>query len=73
MRVWRLHQQDGEHEVEDLHNARRQRVLRISAGRGGVCFREEMLHTCTQVGWELHEAHWHVEDQAGFRLFVVSV
>ena len=34
--VWRLHQQDGEH-VEDLLNARRQRVLHIH-GRGGETF-----------------------------------
>ena len=60
MRVWRLQQQDGEHQVEDLHNARRQRVLRILVGRGG-CFGKEMLDACDQVGRELHEAHQQVE------------
>ena len=59
VRVWGLHQPDGEH-VEDLHNARRQRVLRILVRRGG-CFGKEMLDACNQVGWELPEAHKQVE------------
>ena len=62
MRVWWLHQRDGEHQVEDLYNARRLRVLRILVGRGG-CFGKEMLDACIQVGWELPEAHREVESQ----------
>ena len=51
MRVWRLHQPDGE-QVEDLRNARRQRVLRTLVG---------MLDASTESGWELLEAHQQVE------------
>ena len=49
--------------MEDLHNARRQRVLRRHVGRGG-CFGKELLDACDQVGWELPEAHQQVEIEA---------
>ena len=68
MRVWRLHQSAGEHQVEDLHNARRLRVLHILVGRGG-CFEKEMLDACTQVGWELLQAHQQVEPNRTMLLF----
>ena len=64
VRVWRMHQCDGEHQVEYLRNARRLRVLRILVGRGG-CFGKEMLDACAQVGWELLQAHREVESTPG--------
>ena len=64
MRVWWLHQPTYRTYVAHLRNARRLRVLRILVGRGG-CFGKEMLDACTQVGWELQEAHWHVETTLG--------
>ena len=30
---------------------------------------KEMLDTCTQAGWELQEAHWHVETRPGHAYF----
>ena len=36
MRVQRLHQPTDRKQVAYMHNARRQRVLRVRAGRGGM-------------------------------------
>ena len=60
MRVWQLHECDGELQVDTLRNARRLRYCAYLSERGG-CFGKEMLDAYTQVGWELQEAHRQVD------------
>ena len=58
-------------QVEDLHNARRLRVLHI-LGRGEGCLGREMLDACDQVGQELLQAHQQVDQTPEFRFYFLD-